>query len=62
MILTAQEVARELHVSKAHVSKAMAGKLPHVTPLPAVSMGRRKLIRREALLKWLEENERTRQT
>jgi excisionase family DNA binding protein len=61
MILTTKEVARELHVSKAHVSKAIAGKVPGVTPLPAVSMGRRKLVRREALLHWLEENERGRQ-
>ncbi len=58
MILTTQEVARELQVSKAHVSKAIAGKLPGTTPLPAIRMGRRKLVRREALLQWLAENER----
>jgi hypothetical protein len=57
-ILTAAEVAHELRCSKAHVSKAIAGKLPSVTPLPAVPMGRRKLVRRTALLKWIEENER----
>jgi excisionase family DNA binding protein len=56
-ILTTEEVARHLHVSKAHVSKAIAGKLPNVTPLPAVSMGRRKLVRRAALLEWLKQNE-----
>jgi excisionase family DNA binding protein len=57
-LLTVVEVAAELRCSKAHVSKAIAGKLPHVTPLPAIPMGRRKLVRRAALLKWIEENER----
>jgi excisionase family DNA binding protein len=57
-ILTESEVANALRCSKAHVSKAIAGKLPHVTPLPAVSMGRRKLVRRASLQKWIEENER----
>jgi len=56
-ILTTDEVARELRCSKAHVSKAIAGKLPNVTPLPVVAMGRRKLVRRTALLKWIEDNE-----
>ena len=57
-LLTTDEVARELRCSKAHVSKAIAGKLPNVTPLPVISMGRRKLVRRSALFKWIEENER----
>jgi hypothetical protein len=56
--LTIAEVACELRCSKAHVSKAIAGKLPNVTPLPAVPLGRRKLVRRSTLLKWIEENER----
>jgi excisionase family DNA binding protein len=57
-ILTTDEVARALRCSKAHVSKAIAGKLPNVTPLPVIPMGRRKLVRRTALIKWIEENER----
>jgi excisionase family DNA binding protein len=56
-ILTIDEVARELRCSKAHVSRAIAGQLPNVTPLPVVRMGRRKLVRRFALVKWIEENE-----
>ena len=52
-VLTTDEVARELRCSKAHVSKAIAGKLPNVTPLPVVPMGRRKLVRRAALLRWI---------
>jgi excisionase family DNA binding protein len=58
-VLTTDEVARELRCSKAHVSKAIAGKLPNVIPLTVVPMGRRKLVRRAALLKWIEENERS---
>ena len=57
-ILTTHEVARELRCSRAHVSKAIAGRLPNVTPLPVILMGRRKLVRRTALIKWIEENER----
>jgi hypothetical protein len=57
-ILTTHEVAQELRCSRAHVSKAIAGKLPNVTPLPVILMGRRKLVRRSALIKWIEENER----
>ena len=57
-LLTTAEVARELRCSKAHVSKAIAGKLANATRLPAVCIGRRKLVRRSALLRWIEENER----
>jgi excisionase family DNA binding protein len=57
-VLTIDEVARELRCSKAHVSKAISGKIPNVSPLPIVPMGRRKLVRRAALLKWIEDNER----
>lgn len=57
-ILTTNEVARELRCSRAHVSKAIAGRLANVTPLPVILMGRRKLVRRTALIKWIEENER----
>ena len=45
-ILTVKEVARELRCSKAHVFNAIAGRLRNVTRLPAIRMGRRKLIRR----------------
>jgi hypothetical protein len=57
-VLTIDEVARELRCSKAHVSKAISGKLKNVSPLPIVPMGRRKLVRRTALLNWIEDNER----
>lgn len=57
-ILTTAEVASELRCSKAHISKAIAGKLPNATRLPAVCLGRRKLVRRAVLERWIEANER----
>jgi hypothetical protein len=57
-ILTVADVAAELHCSKAHVLNAISGKLKNVTPLPSVSVGRRKLVRRAALAAWLRANER----
>jgi excisionase family DNA binding protein len=56
-ILTVSEVAIELRCSKAHVYNAIAGKVEGVGPLPAISMGRRKLVRRAALERWKEANE-----
>jgi hypothetical protein len=57
-LLTLADVARLLHCSKAHVCKAVAGRVPGCPPIPAVSLGRRKLVRRETLLSWIERNER----
>ncbi len=37
--------------------KAVAGRVPGCPPIPAVSLGRRKLVRRETLLSWIERNE-----
>ena len=56
-ILTVAEVAVELRCSKAHVYNAIAGKVDGVYPLPAISMGRRKLVRRGALEQWKRMNE-----
>jgi len=57
-ILTADEVARDLRCSKAHVYKAINGRVGRVSPLPAISMGRKKLVRRSALERWKRANER----
>ena len=57
-LLTLAEVAELLHCSKAHVSNAVAGRIAGCTPIPSVSLGRRKLVRRASLLAWLAENER----
>jgi excisionase family DNA binding protein len=56
-LLTLTEAAALLHCSKAHVGKAVLGRVHGCAPIPAVSLGRRKLIRRESLLQWLENNE-----
>jgi excisionase family DNA binding protein len=57
-VLTVGEVAAELRCSKAHVQNAINGKVEGVSPLPAIHMGRRKLIRRSALERWKRLNEK----
>jgi len=57
-LLTLSEVAELLRVSKPHVSKAVAGLVAGCPAIPAVSLGRRKLVRRASLLSWIERNER----
>ena len=56
-LLTLAEVARLLQCSKAHVSNAVAGRVRGCAPIPSVSLGRRKLVRRESLAEWIERNE-----
>ena len=56
-LLTLTEVARKLRCSKAHVSKATEGRVRHASLLPTIRLGRRKLVRREALDAWIRENE-----
>jgi excisionase family DNA binding protein len=56
-LLTMKEVAAALHCSKAHVCNLAAGKVRGCVPLPAIHMGRRLLVRRESLLRWIERNE-----
>jgi excisionase family DNA binding protein len=57
-LLTLTEVAKLLQCSKAHVGKAVAGRIPGCPPIPAVCLGRRRLVRRGSLLAWIERNER----
>jgi excisionase family DNA binding protein len=56
-LLTLADAAELLHCSKAHICKAVSGRVPGCPAIPAVTLGRRKLIRREALHQWLESNE-----
>lgn len=56
-ILTVSEVAVELRCSKAHVYNAISGKVSGVGRLPAILMGRRRLVRRGALEQWKRTNE-----
>ena len=52
-ILTISEVAAELRCSKTHVCNLINGKLGGVPRLPAIAMGRRKVVRRSTLERWL---------
>ena len=56
-LLTLADVAKLLHCSKAHVCNIVAGRVRGCAPIPSVSLGRRKLVRREALESWIERNE-----
>ncbi len=48
-LLTIPELAKELRCSKTHVSNLIRGKVACVPRLPAICMGRRKLVRRSTL-------------
>jgi len=56
-IMTVLEVARYLHCSKAHVYNAINGRIENVSPLPALALGRRRLVRRATLEVWIRANE-----
>ena len=58
-IFTVVEVATLLRCSKAHIHNLINGKVAGVAPLPAVCLGRRRLIRFESLVEWVEVNERS---
>ena len=60
-IMTLDEVAKNLRCSKAHVSNLIKGKVRNASTLPAISLGRRKLVRRETLEQWKKANERGRE-
>ena len=52
-ILTLKDVAKELRRSKAHLSHIINGKVAGLPLLPHARIGRRVIVRREALLNWL---------
>jgi hypothetical protein len=56
-LLTLADVAKLLHCSKAHVGKAVRGLVQGCSAIPCVRLGRRKLVRRESLVHWIEQNE-----
>jgi excisionase family DNA binding protein len=56
-ILTVSEVALELRCSKAHVYHLIDGLVAGVPPLPAIRMGRRRVVRRSTLEKWKRDAE-----
>jgi excisionase family DNA binding protein len=56
-ILSVAEVAKLLGCSNAHVCNAINGRLKGLSPLPAIRLGRRRLIRLDSLQSWLEQVE-----
>jgi len=52
-ILTLAEAAKQLRCSKAHLCNVINGKVPHVPSLPVLRIGRRVLIRQDALALWV---------
>jgi len=56
-ILTVPEVAADLRCSRAHVYNVINGKVSGVSALPAITMGRRRLVRRSSLEFWKLKNE-----
>jgi excisionase family DNA binding protein len=56
--MTLEEVAIALRCSKAHVCNLINGKVRGARPLPALRLGRRKLVRRSSLEEWISSNER----
>ena len=56
-VLTLNETASVLRCSKAHLSNLLNGRVRGTRPLPYISVGRRKLIRRESLERWLSDAE-----
>jgi excisionase family DNA binding protein len=59
-VLTVEEVSTDLRCSKAHVYHLINGTVPGVSPLPSLSLGRRRLIRRSTLEQWKSANEHPR--
>jgi len=56
-ILTVGEVAMELRCSRTHIYKVIHGQVPGVSQLPAISVGRKMLVRRSTLERWKCANE-----
>ena len=57
-LLTLRDVACRLRISRSHVGRMRNGRLTGLPPLPVVRLGRRVLIRRDALEAWLTNLER----
>lgn len=55
-VLTVREVAQLLRCSKAHVCNVLNGRVHGLQKLTHISLGRRKLVRREWLEAWMEAN------
>jgi excisionase family DNA binding protein len=58
-VLTVAEVAVDLRCSKPHAYKLINGQVAGVGALPAITVGRRKLVRRSSLEYWKMANEQS---
>ena len=56
-IMDIKAAANYLGVSRSHLSHILAGKVPGVPVIPHIRAGRRALIRRAVLDRWLSEQE-----
>ena len=56
-VLTVRDLALELRCSISHVHNVINGKAKHVSKLPAIRMGRKKLVLRDTLEEWKRTNE-----
>jgi hypothetical protein len=56
-ILTVRDVALELRCSVAHVYNVINGKVKNVSRLPAIRIGRRRLVQRDTLEEGKKSNE-----
>lgn len=57
-LLKLSEVADLLRCSVAHISHVVDGRVRGCSPMPAVRLGRRRLVRRSSLEAWIAENDR----
>ncbi len=55
-VMTLKQAAAYLQISKAHLSNVINGKVPGVRPPRVFRAGRRILIRREWLDRWMEQS------
>jgi len=56
-VLTVRDVALKLRCSISHVHNVINGKAKNVSKLPAIHMGRRRLVLRDTLEEWKRSNE-----
>lgn len=58
-VLTVRDVALELRCSVAYVYSVINGKVRNTPRLPAIRIGRRRLIQRDTLEEWKRSNEQS---
>ncbi len=59
-VLTTREGAQVLRCSKAHFCNLLNGTVAGVPRLPFLQLGRRRLVRKETLVQWIERVEASR--